>query len=223
MPCTTVVGIVANARRQQLVEDPVSQIYRPLDQVPMAETDRTVSFFGLTLVARTTRNARSAAEPLRRALQQAEPRAPFVQVRPLAARIDNFTRSWRLGATMFSIFGSLALILAAVGLYSVLAFTIAQRQHEFGVRVALGATGRSLVRLNVGRGVAPAVAGIAVGLAIVLIAGRFVQGLLFELSPRNPVILGTVVVLLLATAAIASLIPALRAAKVDPASVLRSD
>jgi predicted permease len=223
MPCTTVVGIVTNARRQQLVEQPVSQVYRPLDQVPAVESDRTVSFFGYSMVARTSRDPRSVAEPLRRMLQASAPNVPYAHVRPLAERLGRQTRSWNLGATMFSIFGVLSLVLAAIGLYSVVAFTVAQRMHEFGVRVALGASGRSLLRLTVLRGVAPAAAGILVGLGFALAASRLMEGLLFELSPRDPVVFGSVSVVLLVSAIAASLLPALRATRVDPMMALRTD
>jgi 3-hydroxyisobutyrate dehydrogenase-like beta-hydroxyacid dehydrogenase len=223
MPCTTVVGIVTNARRQQLVEQPVSQVYRPLDQVPAVESDRPVSFFGYSMVARTSRDPRSVAEPLRRMLQASAPNVPYAHVRPLAERLGRQTRSWNLGATMFSIFGVLSLVLAAIGLYSVVAFTVAQRMHEFGVRVALGASGRSLLRLTVLRGVAPAAAGILVGLGFALAASRLMEGLLFELSPRDPVVFGSVSVVLLVSAIAASLLPALRATRVDPMMALRTD
>jgi predicted permease len=223
MPCTTVVGIVSNARRQDLVEGPVSQIYRPLDQVPPVVSDGTVSMFGFTLVARVARDPASLAEPLRRALQAVEPRASYVQVLPLSSRVERLTRPWTLGAAMFSIFGALALILAAIGLYSVVAFTVAQRQHEFGVRAALGATGADLVRMSVGRGMTPALAGIGIGISMFLLSGRSLEGLLFELSPRDPLVLGSVTAVLLGAAVLASLVPAIRASKADPMRSLKAE
>jgi predicted permease len=223
MPCTTVVGIVTNARRQRLVEEPVSQVYRPLDQIPASVSDRTVSFFGYSMVARTSRDPLSVAEPLLRVLQASAPNVPYAHVRPLAERLGRQTRPWTLGATMFSIFGALSLVLAAIGLYSVVAFSVAQRTHEFGVRVALGASARSLLRLTLLRGVAPAAAGILVGLGFALAASRVLEGLLFELSPRDPVVFGTVGLVLLVSAVAASLVPAIRATRVDPMTALRSD
>ena len=223
LPCTTVVGIVTNARRQRLVEQPTSMIYRPLDQLDPSEYDRSVTFFGFSFIARTTRKPSTVAEPLRRLIQSAGPSMPYAEVRPLSDRLGRQTRSWTLGATMFSIFGALALLLAAIGLYSVVAFTVAQRVHEFGVRVALGATGTNLLRLTVVRGVMPVVAGIGAGLAIALVASRLVEGLLFETSPRDPVVFISVSATLLLVAVMASLVPALRATRVDPMLALRSD
>jgi ABC-type antimicrobial peptide transport system permease subunit len=124
---------------------------------------------------------------------------------------------------MFSIFGALSLLLAAIGLYSVVAFTVAQRVHEFGVRVALGATGGNLVRLTVVRGVMPVAMGIGIGLVIALALSRLMNGLLYELSPRDPGVFVGVSVVLLVVAVAASLIPALRATRVDPMLALRSD
>ena len=129
MPCTTVIGIVTDARRQELVESPVTMIFRPLDQLDPAVYDRSVTFFGFSFIARTTRKPATLAEPLRRLIQSVNPNLPYAEVRPLAHRLGRQTRSWTLGATMFTIFGALSLLVAAIGLYSVVAFTVAQRQH----------------------------------------------------------------------------------------------
>ena len=223
MPCTTVIGIVSNARRQQLVEAPVTMIYRPLDQLDPATYERSVSFFGFSFIARTTRKPATLAEPLRKLIQSVSAGMPYVEVRPLSDRLGRQTRSWTLGATMFSIFGALSLLLAAIGLYSVVAFTVAQRVHEFGVRVALGATGANLVRLTVVRGVMPVAMGIGAGLVIALLLSRLMNGLLYELSPRDPGVFVGVSLVLLVVAVAASLVPALRATRVDPMLALRSD
>ena len=223
MPCTTVIGIVTDARRQQLVEDPTTMIYRPLDQLDPEIYDRSVTFFGFSFIARATRKPAALAEPLRRLIQSMGPNMPYAEVRPLSDRLGRQTRSWTLGATMFSIFGALSLLLAAIGLYSVVAFTVAQRLHEFGVRVALGATGANLVRLTIVRGVMPVALGIVFGLAISLALSRLMEGLLFGLSPRDPGVFVGVSVVLFVVAVAASLIPALRATRVDPMLALRSD
>jgi len=124
---------------------------------------------------------------------------------------------------MFDAFGGLALLIAAVGLYSIVTFTIAQRRHEFGVRTALGATGANLVRLTVRGAMTPALVGLGVGLGSALLAGRFVEPMLFRVSPRDPLVLGTVSGLLLAAAFAAALVPALRVRRIDPMLTLRSD
>jgi len=133
------------------------------------------------------------------------------------------TRSWRLGAAMFSIFGGLALVLSAVGLYSVIAYNVTQRMHEMGVRIALGAQARDVVRLIVSEGLRVAVPGVVLGAAVALIAGRWIAPLLFEVSPKDPPVLGGVIAILLVVAIAASWLPARRAARVDPNESLKAD
>jgi len=124
---------------------------------------------------------------------------------------------------MFTVFGVLALVVAAIGLYSVAAYGVAQRTHELGVRLALGAESRDLVRLVLREGLRLSAVALAVGLAAALVAGRFVAPLLFETSPRDPLILSAVAALLLLTSVAASALPARRAARVDPTRALRDE
>jgi ABC-type antimicrobial peptide transport system permease subunit len=223
MPCTTVVGVVTNTRRQDLVEGPVPQLYRPLDQLPASVTDGTVSFFGYILVARTRGDASAFVEPLRRAMQSVGSQVPYARVQSMRAILGNKTRGWELGARVFTAFGALALLLAAVGLFSVVAFTIGQRMHEFGVRSALGAQASDLLRLTIVRGLTPAAVGIVVGILLSLASGRFVGALLFQVSPSDPAVLAGASSVLFVAAVVASLVPAMRAVRVDPTIALRAD
>jgi ABC-type antimicrobial peptide transport system permease subunit len=223
MPCTTIVGIVSNARRQQLLEDPIPQIYRPLLQLPARETDNTVSFFGYTLLLRAATNPATLVEPVRRVIQNTAAVVPYAHVRPLSDNLTRHTRSWTLGATMFSIFGALALVLAVIGLYSVVVFNLAQRTQEYGVRRALGATNAHLISLTMVRGVLPALLGIAIGTAIAVASAQLVNALLFETSARDPWILGGASAVLLAAALAAAFFPGLRASRVDPMNALRAE
>jgi ABC-type antimicrobial peptide transport system permease subunit len=147
----------------------------------------------------------------------------YVTVTPMREILDPNERAWSAGATMFSAFSLLALVVAAIGLYSVIAHDVAQRTHELGVRIALGADARTVLRLVMGRGMRFAVAGVAIGSAVALASGRWVAPLLFSVSPRDPLVFGGVVAVLLAVAMMASAVPALRAARVDPARALRAD
>jgi ABC-type antimicrobial peptide transport system permease subunit len=124
---------------------------------------------------------------------------------------------------MFLAFGALAVVLAAIGLYSVLAYTVAQRTHELGVRAALGADQRDLVAMVVREALAVGVTGIAIGTLIALAGGRWLGPLLFRESPRDPLVFGTVAALLLGIAALASFVPSRRAASVDPVVALRTE
>ena len=137
--------------------------------------------------------------------------------------LDPRQRSWQVGATMFVVFGGMALVLAAIGLYNVIAYTVAQRTQEIGVRIALGAQVRDVVRLVLGEGARFAVIGIVMGGAVALWAGKWIGPLLFSVSPNDPVIYALVALILLAAAVLASAIPAWRASRVDPNVALRAE
>lgn len=223
MPCTTIVGVVKNTRRQDLVEGLVPQIYRPIDQVPRKAIDGTVSFFGYKMVVRTAGEASRYVEPVRRAMQSTSSLVPYPNVRPMMDLLGGRMRAWELGARAFTAFGVLALLLAIVGLYSVSAFSVAQRTHEFGVRSALGAAGADLVRLTLTTSLRPVLTGLGAGVVIAVLSGRFVEAMLFGISARDPVVLAGVSALLLVAGAAANFLPALRASRVDPAVALRAE
>jgi predicted permease len=214
VPCTTVVGIAENIRSQTLSAEDGLFYYLPAAQV---NPDRGGLF------VRVEGDAARAKETLRRRLQPLMPGASYVTVTPLAEILGSQTQSWRLGATLFTVFGGLALVLAAIGLYSVIAYNVAQRTHELGVRVALGAEMHDLVRLVLAEGMKLAVIGVVLGGAIALLVGRWVKPLLFEVSPRDPAVFAGVGAVLLGVAVLASLIPARRAGRVDPIEALRAE
>jgi predicted permease len=212
-PCTTVVGIAEDVRRGSLSE-PAPHYYMPIDQFAASQGG---------LYVRTRGPASTQVESVRRSLQALMPGVSYVTVTPMETIIGRETRSWRLGATMFTVFGALALTLAAIGLYSVIAYNVTQRMHEMGVRVALGAQGRDVVRLIVREGLAIVVPGVALGAVVALLAGRWIAPLLFAVSPRDPSVITSVIVTLVIVSVVASWIPARRAACVDPNEALRSD
>jgi putative ABC transport system permease protein len=188
--------------------------YRPVEQVSRTRGG---------LFVRVRGDAERQAESIRRALQRGMSGASYVTVRPMTEIFDPITRSWRLGATMFAAFGSLALLLAAIGLYSVIAYNVVQRTHEMGVRVAFGARVPDVLRLILNEGLRLAVAGVVIGGALALYAGRWVAPLLYDVKATDPAVFVVAITILLAAATLASLIPALRAARVDPSVALRSD
>ena len=213
MPCTTVVGVVENA-----VHDPVADL--PMRYyLPEAQLD-----FGATwLLLRMRRDPAVAAEEVRRALQAVMPGQSLVTVRPARELFDAKRRSWLVGATMFVGFGILALLVAAVGLYGVIAYDVAQRMHEMGVRMALGAQTADVIRLVVGQGVRLALVGLGVGSALALAAARWVQPLLFQQSAKDPAVFGVAGALLIGVALVASAVPAARAVRANPSTVLRAE
>jgi putative ABC transport system permease protein len=146
-----------------------------------------------------------------------------VVVSRLESVLDAQRRSWQLGATMFVAFGVLALVVAAVGLYGVIGYDVAQRAHELGVRIALGAQSADVVKLVVGKGAVFAGAGVTVGLGAAFLVATWIQPLLFQQSARDPLIYGAVGGILLVVAIMASVVPAVRATRADPNTALRSD
>ena len=212
--CTTVVGISEDVHDRNIAGDSATYTY-------YLSAEQYAGSPGLAL--RTAGSAAHLAEPIRRALQKDMPGASYVTVTPFSAIVGRKTQSWELGATMFTAFGLLALVVAAIGLYSVVAYNVAQRTHEMGVRVALGARLRDVVSLVLRDGLALGASGLAIGGAVSLGAAHWIAPLLFKESARDPVVFTTVGVVLLATTIAASWFPALRAARVDPQEALRAE
>jgi len=158
-----------------------------------------------------------------RALIRAQFPGGIPVLRRLSDYIDPQYRPWRLGATLFTAFGVLALIVSVIGIYSTVAYGVNQRIHEFGVRIALGATLGTVLRLVVGASLRVVAVGVVIGVAITLLAGRFIASLLYGVSPGDPITIGQVTLLLLAVGAFAALAPAWRASRVDPVTALRAD
>jgi ABC-type antimicrobial peptide transport system permease subunit len=132
-------------------------------------------------------------------------------------------RSWQVGATIFVVFGALALVLASIGLYSTIAYTVAQRRREIGVRIALGATPMAVVSLVMQRGIRLIAVGIVLGIGIGLVAGRGIAPLLFQETPNDPVVHVAVALVLVVVSLAATALPAFAAARVDPNLSLRAE
>jgi putative ABC transport system permease protein len=211
-PCREVVGIAEDIKSHQLNNEPDMYYYMPATQFNPNQTG---------LFVRVRGDAEHYADAVRRSLQREMPAPSYIVTTPLAQVIGEQTRSWRLGASMFSAFGLLALLLAAIGLYSVIAYNVAQRTHELGVRLALGAQRGDVVRLVVAEGLRLSIAGVLIGGAIALAAGRWLAPLLFDESPRDPLVYGAVALALLSVSVAASWLPARRAANVEPTRALR--
>jgi putative ABC transport system permease protein len=214
LPCTTVVGISENIKEQSLSADSGYYYYLPITQARWTLGG---------LLVRTHGDAATTKESVRRRLQREMPGASYVTVTPLSDIIGSQKRSWHLGATMFVAFGVLALVLAAIGLYSVIAYNVTQRTHELGVRRALGAQAADVARLVVSDGLRVVAIGVALGLVAALWAGRWLKPLLFDVSPTDPAVYVFVAVTLVLVAIAASFLPALRATRVDPNVALRTD
>jgi putative ABC transport system permease protein len=214
MPCSTVVGVAENIKASDVITDQGLQYYLPFEQRPP---------LGAAVLVRTRARSALLAEEIRARLQRVMPGASYVTVTPMRDVVDPARGSWRMGATMFLVFGLLALLLAAIGMYSVIAYDVAQRTPELGLRIALGARAGDVLRMVLGEGLRFGLAGIAIGAAIALVAGRWVQPLLYAESARDPLVFALVAVILALVAMAASAVPASRAIRVDPSIALRTE
>jgi predicted permease len=214
--CTYVVGVVQDTRRFSVREEPSMHYYLPLGQ-------GTTALSGTQILVRPRGDAAVAIPTLRQLIRQLDPSIRFVDAQTLQDLIAPQIRSWEVGALMFSLFAGLALVVAAVGLFSVVAYLVEQRRHEIGVRLALGARASDVVALVMSGTVTVVVAGVFVGGTMSVIAGRLAQPLLFETNPSDPRLLGALAVTLLLVSIGASGVPALRARRVDAMTALRGE
>jgi predicted permease len=214
MPCRTVVGIAGDILSGYTNNGPAPAVYFSLGQ-------EQAGISGIFVRTRTP--AHEVMESVRRGLQPLMPGTAFVEAKAVQDVVDPEIRPWRLGAAMFTLFGALALLLAAVGLFSVISYNVAQRTHELGVRSALGAGSRDVLGLVMREGLQITLIGSAIGIIVALFAGRYLAPLLYSVSAKDPLTFVVVAATLLAAAAAATMLPALRASRVDPNVVLRGD
>jgi putative ABC transport system permease protein len=210
----TIVGVVGNVLSESLETGPRPMVYRPLSQS---------SSLAMAVVARTTGDPAVVAASLGRAVRAVDPDLPTFAVRTMDQIVSAGTASRRFAIRLVGGFAALALLLAAIGIYGVMAYVVGQRTREIGIRVALGARRSAVVRMIVTRALALAVGGMIVGGLASLVAGQLLEGLLFQIAPWDPWSFGTIAVLLVVTAAAASAAPAVRAARVDPIVALRAE
>jgi predicted permease len=213
-PCTRVVGVAENLQQEDLGRDPGYSYYLSASQFQPQSGG---------LFVRTRGDARRFRETVRARLQREMPGDAYVTVTPFAEIVGRQTRSWQLGATMFTAFGALALVIAAVGLYSVIAYDVTQRAHELSVRVALGARARDVTRVVVAQGFRFATVGIGMGLAVALLGARWLQPLLFQQSATDPLVYAGVGLVLVVVSVAACAAPARRATRADPMVALRAE
>ncbi len=215
VPCSTVIGIAEDVRIRSLTDAREFTYY-----LPAAQYDGS---FDPIVLARVDGKATDYIAPLRARLQSEMPGAAYVTVAPLQSLVNPRMRSWEFGATLFVAFGVLALVVAAVGLYSMMSYEVARRTRELGVRIAMGASVPRILRGVLSRGGRLVIAGILVGgIAGFLIAPR-IQGLLFQQPARDLLVFAVVAVVLALVGILATLIPAFRATRVDPNMALRAE
>jgi predicted permease len=214
--CVTVVGIAEDAARNGVMDEERYAYYLPVEQVDPA--------WGSTYELRVGPGKLGAAmERVRAAMQAAMPGDGFVVVTSVQERLDDQRRAWKLAATLSLALGGLAVLVAAVGLYGVTGYNVAQRMHELGVRIALGASRKRIVVLVLKGALGTTVVGVAIGLLISLVGSRWLQPLLYRQSARDLSIYLLVGAAMLVVAAAAAAVPAWRATRADPNRALRAD
>jgi predicted permease len=216
-PCSSIVGVVKNGLVDHVVGKEWAQLYRPM--AIAADSDVTAS----TIVLRVAPKQMSAAMNLVRTITRQTMPGRIPMMTRMTEVLEPEYRPWKLGATIFSLFAALAVLVAAIGVYSTVSFAVAERTHEFGVRIALGAQLGDVLAHVLGGGLRVVATGVALGVALTLLSGRLIASVLYGISPSNPVVLVAASAILLAVGCVAALLPAWRAARVDPITALRSD
>ena len=213
VPDTVIVGVVKDAQYLSLREPALRHFYQPIKQEPR--------LFDLTMHVKTAGEPTAVVEQVRAQVQKLDPHLPLYDVKTLAAQIDESLTQERLVTWLCTAFGLLATLLTALGLYGVLAFSVAQRTREIGIRVALGAQARDVFKLIIGQGMLLVAIGVGLGLGASYALTRLIASLLFGVTPTNAMTFVVVPAGLALVALVACYLPARRATKVDPLVALR--
>jgi putative ABC transport system permease protein len=211
-PWHTIVGVVGAVRHERLEATTRNSVYLPHTEIPTGR---------MSLVVRTAAKPELLIEPVRGQIRELDPDLPITNVRTMGEVVARSVWQPRLYTILFGIFAAVALLLAAVGLYGVMAYTVTIRTHEIGLRMALGAQAGDVLKLIAGQGIKLVMIGVATGLGAALLLTRLMSSLLFSTSASDPLTFTGIAVLLTMVALLACWIPARRATKVDPMVALR--
>jgi putative ABC transport system permease protein len=219
-PWHTVIGVVGSMRDTSLAGALVRAVYFPetVTGDPFGQFQRT-----LAVVARTGGNVATTTRAIQRIIHEMDPTLPTFGVRSMRATVESSMALLSFTMIVLGVAAGVTLVLGMIGLYGVIAYIVALRTRELGVRIALGAQPLAVARMVTAQGLALCGTGIAAGLVLVIAGGRFLRNLLFDVAPTDPLTLGTTILLLGVFALLASWIPARRAARVNPAEALRTD
>jgi len=209
-----VVGIVGDFKQSTLDSEADPQLFLPFDQAPIGY---------LTLVVRSSADLRTVAATARARVHDVDPDLPIYKLQTLEELVSSSVAQPRFYMLLLGGFAAVALALAAIGIYGVIAYAVSQRRQEIGVRIALGATGDRVARMVLSQGMALAAIGAAAGLLLAFVASRGLRSLLYEVSASDPLTYTAVALVLVVVAALASYLPARRAAQTDPQLALRGE
>jgi putative ABC transport system permease protein len=217
--CATVVGVARDSHVEDIIEAPVAEVFVPMAQ----QTSRSFRQPSVVIARARAGRTTQASSDLRLALTRAFPNADPPDVETMEEAHDAELRPWRLGAQLFALLGIVALIVATFGMYSAMAYVVSQRTRELGVRIALGAQPRRIVADVVASGARPLAAGLTIGLGVAIAFGSLVETMLYATTPRDPLTLVAVSLLLFASGVAGMLAPTYRALHVDPMTALRAE
>jgi putative ABC transport system permease protein len=209
-----IVGVAGDAHYTSVQGEPVPIIYVP---------NRVVTRRIFTVIARTSGDPATLLSSVRDAIRSVERDQPITEMGTMRDAIGDAVAAPRVLTLLVGLFGVVALLLAAIGVYGVVAYVVGQRTNEIGIRIALGAQSTDIVGWTLRTGLAPALVGLVAGGAGALALSRLLGAQLYDVSPTDPIVFGVVAVVLLVVALLASGIPARRAARVDPAVALRAE
>lgn len=209
-----VIGIVGNVRQYALDRDPTPHMYMPFDQWPLNEFD---------VVVRSTGDVSALFNAARASLKQIDAQIPLNGARTMSELVEKSMGQRQFFLTLLGSFAAVAMALALVGIYGVISYSVQQRRREIGIRLALGATHRSVVRMILSEGMRMVIAGVIVGLAGTFALTRLLQSLLFQVGARDPLTFAVAPSLLVGAAMLACLLPALQAARQSPVETIRAD
>jgi putative ABC transport system permease protein len=214
-PGTQVVGVVGDIRSSALEKDPSSAMYLPYWQGDLLDLS------GMALMVRTDVESQSMAGVLREEVRKLDAETPIAEIKTMERVISESVSRRRFQMFIISVFAGVALLLAAIGIYGVVSYSVTERTNEIGIRLALGADQRDVFRLVLKQGMIPALAGVSIGLVAAFALARLIRSLLFGVSATDPATLVVIAVVLTIVALLACWIPARRATKVDPMNALR--
>jgi len=213
-PWSEIVGVVADTKRINLTADTVPEMYTSYWQWPMSSPE---------LLVRTNLPAATATAAIRNEIRALNKNIPAPKVETMDQLLADVVAEPRLQTELLTLFGLVALLLAAIGIYSVMAYAVSQRTHEIGIRMAIGAQSSDVLRLVIGQGMKPAMIGVLLGLGGAIALTRLLKGLLFEVSATDPLTFALASAMLASVALLACYLPARRATKVDPLVALRHE
>jgi predicted permease len=215
----TVIGVAKNSKARSIGEDPVNCVYMRMGGAPSGSS----SFFGISMLVKTVEDPNRYEQPVRSAIAALDGKMAVFNTGTMDEHVSKSLMLPRISSLLFGLFSAIGLSLAAIGLYAVLSYWVRGRVHEIGIRMALGASAGNVLKMVFRQGLAMAGIGLAIGIALAVVLGRFTANLLYGVSGMDVMTYASVCGVLIVTAVVAVMLPAMRAARVQPGTALRRE